>query len=741
MSFEKIYKLIEDVKSFVEGGSSAGAAASAAKAPVVKLPERKKYYITTAINYTNGRPHIGHAYEGVTSDALARWHTMFGREVFFLTGSDEHGQKIANAAEAKGMTPKQLCDDNVKAFKALNKRLKISNHRYIRTTDPDHEDLARLIFKKAHAAGDIYLTDYEGWYNPREEAYVKESDAKKTDYKDPVSGRPYDKHKEPAYFFKMSRYHKWLVEHIKSHPEFIQPDAKRNNILSRLTNDDLTDLCVSRSTFDWGVPLPHIDEESKKHVMYVWFDALSNYLSGIGYPNGKDAKFWPCDVHIIGQDITWFHTVIWPIMLKSAGIPLPRQVFSHGFVNDMKGQKMSKSIGNVIDPNDMIDKYNSDALRFHLLHGCTYGADMKFIEAHLVEEHDSILADSFGNCFRRAQTLCTKLCKSVVPDVPSETEILKQHGFDFETLQTQLDTHYRRFEIKEAMGLTLEACRAVDGYLQARQPWHMKNHADKIPVIKTTLEAMYICAHLLIPAIPDACEVALAQFGQGKSVLQKLRPTLDNLQPGSKIAEPTKENILFPKIAEDKKKANAKKKAPKPKKKNVVTPAIARFTFTCGKIVSVEDHPSADGCFVEQIDVGEAEPRTIVSGLRKYMKKSDLQDRLVVVVSNLAPAPLKGVTSNGMVLVASAEGSDKKEFLTPPKGAKPGDRCVAEGFESYPKSDEIMDIKKKRRKQWKQVHKGLLTDDKCRACFSGKPLTVAGKGPVTVSSLANSQIS
>ena len=329
------------------------------------------FYITTAINYTNGPAHMGHAYEATTSDCIARYARVSGKYpggVYFVTGSDEHGQKIATTAEKDNRRPIDMCNQYVIGFQCLNQRIRISNNDYVRTTSERHKNTARQLWIQCAAAGDIYLDTYEGWYNVREETFVSDSDAAVTDYMDPTSGQPLKKMKEESYFFRMAKYHDILVQHIEQNPSFIQPENFRKFILSRLASDELRDLSISRKTFDWGISVPKGFEE--QHVMYVWMDALSNYLTGVDalHVNGEGqehlSKLWPANVHIIGKDILWFHTVIWPCLLMSAGVSLPKTVYSHGFVNDKDGKKMSKSMGNVVDPQDMLDKYPVDTFRW-----------------------------------------------------------------------------------------------------------------------------------------------------------------------------------------------------------------------------------------------------------------------------------------------------------------------------------------------------------------------------------------
>jgi len=331
------------------------------------------FYITTAINYSNGAPHIGHAYEAATSDVIARHQRLTAKEahpVYFVTGSDEHGQKIAEQAAKEEMEPIEVCDKYVAGFKVLNQRLRVTNDDYVRTTSDRHKRTAKELWNRCHAAGDIYLDTYQGWYNVREETFVTETEAQQNDYKDPVSGLPYRQVEEESYFFKMSKYKERLIQYIEvDNPDFIQPINHKNLILQRLKSDDLRDLSISRTTFNWGIAVPEGFHDH--HVMYVWLDALSNYLTGVNGLGVNDdgsidslEKFWPASVHIIGKDILWFHTVIWPCLLMSAGVPLPKVVFAHGFVNDKEGKKMSKSIGNIVDPHDMLDKYDVDTFRW-----------------------------------------------------------------------------------------------------------------------------------------------------------------------------------------------------------------------------------------------------------------------------------------------------------------------------------------------------------------------------------------
>eukprot|EP00750_Incisomonas_marina_P014021 INCI17585.3.p2 GENE.INCI17585.3~~INCI17585.3.p2 ORF type:complete len:551 (+),score=117.91 INCI17585.3:119-1771(+) len=407
-----------------------------------RQPERvaagEKFYATTAINYTNGKPHIGHAYEAVTADFISRYHRTYGRDVFFLTGSDEHGKKVQQSAEAAGVEPIEIANKYSEGFQALNRQLKISNDRYIRTTDPEHEKTAQMMFQLADDAGDIYLRNYEGWYDVREERFVPDNEAELSGFKD-EHGRPFERHNEASYHFKMSRYQQQLIDHINANPEFIQPESQRNMILSRL-QEPLQDLSASRplSSLKWGIPLP----KDPTHVMYVWFDALTNYISGVNYRNEDDPlrnKFWPCDVHIVGRDIMWFHCVIWPCMLMSAKIPLPRTIFGHGWVLAGNNEKMSKSIGNVVDPVAILERFPSDTFRQYLVEEATYGENMAFQLENMINRHNVQLADTLGNIVHRVCCLIRSIHGGVVPDCAGT----EPRPFDLNELRTDVDAHVK----------------------------------------------------------------------------------------------------------------------------------------------------------------------------------------------------------------------------------------------------------------------------------------------------------
>jgi len=376
--------------------------------------KKDTYYITTAIDYPNGTPHIGHAYEKIIEDVLARWHRLLGKEVFFLTGSDENSQTIVDKAKIAGKPTKEFLDSNVQLFKELYKALNISYDRFIRTTEDHHKKIAQTIFKKVFDKGDIHKGFYEGPYCQSCERFYTEKDL--VEEKCPVHKRPVKTLKEESYFFNMKKYQNQLIQHIEKHPEFIQPDHKQKEILNRL-KEPLRELSVSRTSISWGIRTP-IDD---KHVIYVWFDALLNYVSGLDYPSEKFEKFWPPQAQIIGKDITWFHTVIWPIILIAADLPLPKTVHSHGFVN-FKGEKLSKTTGNIVDPLIIINRYGADALRYYLLREIPAGQDGDYSEEAIVERANADIADSLGNLVNRACILIHKFNEGTIPAPSSQAK-------------------------------------------------------------------------------------------------------------------------------------------------------------------------------------------------------------------------------------------------------------------------------------------------------------------------------
>ncbi|MDP4012615.1 MAG: methionine--tRNA ligase [Candidatus Nanoarchaeia archaeon] len=481
-----------------------------------------KFYITTAIDYPSGSPHLGHAYEKICTDIIARWKRLKGDDVFFLTGTDEHGQKIQKKAEEAGKTPKQYVDQTVKKFQELCKKLNISNDRFIRTTDKDHEKVAQELLQTVYDKGDIYKGEYEGLYCTDCETYYLEKDLNGN--KCPIHDKKVENVKEESYFFKMSKYQDKFLKHLEKNQDFIRPESKRNEIINRI-KEGVRDLSVSRTSFNWGVPVPF----DKKHVQYVWFDALSNYISGIDYPNGKNfKKYWPADIHVIGKDIVWHHTMIWCSMLLSAGIDLPKMVFVHGFIN-LKGEKLSKAKGIIVDPIELTNKYGSDALKYYLIKNVPFGDDGDFSEEALISSVNNELANDLGNLVSRSLAMTEKYYGGKVPKGKNEL------NFDIKRIETLLDN----LELTQGLSEIWKLVNELNKYVNDKKPWEVEN---KDNIIYTILDNMRIISILLSPFLPETIEKINCQLGIKTGKLKETKPNL--LKPGTKTI---KGEILFKK--------------------------------------------------------------------------------------------------------------------------------------------------------------------------------------------------
>ena len=478
------------------------------------------YYVTTAITYPNGAPHVGHAYEYIATDAIARFKRLDGFDVRFLTGTDEHGLKMAQTAQAEGIPTEQLAQRNSDVFQRLQTGLGISFDRFIRTTDTDHLAASAALWERMAAAGDIYLGSYAGWYSVRDEAYFSEAETRLDADGLRVaadSGAPVTWTEEQTYFFRLSAYTDRLLAHYQAHPEFIGPDVRRNEVIS-FVSGGLKDFSISRTSFDWGVPVPGDPD----HVMYVWVDALTNYLTGVGYPDTESemfTRYWPADLHMIGKDIIRFHAVYWPAFLMSAGIELPRRVFAHGFVLN-RGEKMSKSVGNVVDPTHLVDTFGVDAVRYFLLREVPFGQDGSYSEEAIVNRINADLANEFGNLAQRCLSMVARNLDGIVPNpgafTAEDTELLSQADTLLDTTRTHFDD--------QAMHLALEAIwlmlGAANRYFSAQQPWVLAKSATAsdqqrfATVLYTTMEVVRIAALLVSPVMPDSAAKLLDLLGQ-----------------------------------------------------------------------------------------------------------------------------------------------------------------------------------------------------------------------------------
>jgi len=505
----------------------------------------KAFYISTPIYYVNDVPHIGHAYTTLACDVLARYKRARGFEVFFLTGTDEHGQKVEKAAQAKGETPLELADRVMKRFQALWEKLNISNTDFIRTSQERHKKGVRQLFEKIQATGDIYLGEYEDWYCTPCETFWTETQL--MDGCCPDCGRPTEKLKESSYFFRMSKYQEELIRHIEANPDFIQPRSRRNEILN-FVREGLRDLSISRTSFSWGIPVPG----DEKHVIYVWFDALTNYITALGYPDdaeGNFSRFWPADVHVIGKDILRFHTVYWPTFLLAAGIPLPKKVFAHGWWT-VEGQKMSKSLANVVEPNMLVDKYGVDAIRYFLLREVPFGLDGDFSHAALVHRINSDLANDLGNLVSRSTAMLGKYFDGLLPAPAAANDVDAAFTARFPAAVRAVDGHMEELAFNKALQAIWELVGASNKYIDETAPWALaKDPANSQrlgTVMYNLIEAVRLIALLVAPYMPETAGKIFATLGCDATDLSlEGKDGWGGLQPGVKVA---KAEPLFPRI-------------------------------------------------------------------------------------------------------------------------------------------------------------------------------------------------
>ncbi|MFC1728056.1 methionine--tRNA ligase [Nanoarchaeota archaeon] len=606
-----------------------------------------KFYITTAIDYPSAAPHMGHAYEKIVTDVYARWHRLKNDDVFFLTGTDEHGQKLQSAAEKAGLEPKEFVEKQSEKFKKFCELLNISNDDFIKTSETRHEMVAVEIFKKVFAKGDIYLDEYEGLYCTECETFYLEKDL--VDGKCPIHGIEAKQVKEPSYFFKLSKYQDQLLEFIKKNKNFIHPKSRYNEILSRL-KEPLKDLSVSRSTFKWGIPLPNDPE----HIIYVWFDALINYLSGIEYGKDKFRKYWPADIHVIGKDIAWFHTVIWPCMLFAAGIEPPKQVYVHGFINDEHGEKMSKAKGNVIDPLEVIKKYGSDVLKYFMIRSIPSGSDGNFSEKQLVERYNTELANDLGNLISRATKIVEKFGEL-------KNENFKQDLFFDEQIDSA-DKLMGFLEHNKSLDEIWKIVNKINAYMNEKAPWKIQDEKELKEVMYNVLESIRIVNILLSAFIPKTTEKIRNQLGLTEQTFKEISFGIGSFKIGER-------ETLFPKIEYQEKE-------------------LFPLDLRVGKVLSVEEHPAADRLYILKVDVGEE--RQLVAGLREHLTPEELIGKNIVVLYNLKPAKLRGYESKGMVL--AAQKGDKLVVLT--ANDSPGSKVSVDGYETKESRIEFKDFEK-----------------------------------------------
>ncbi|WP_022851310.1 methionine--tRNA ligase [Limisalsivibrio acetivorans] len=621
----------------------------------------KPWYITTPIYYVNDVPHIGHAYTTIACDTAARYKRMTGHDVYFLTGTDEHGQKIEEAAQKRGITPQQLADSVVERFEDLWKNLNIQNDGFVRTTDDRHKEAVQKIFMKMKENGDIYLDHYEGWYCTPCETYWTETQLLDGNCC-PSCGRETKRLKEPSYFFRMSKYGDKLLKHIEDNPDFIQPESRRNEILS-FVREGLRDLSVSRVTFKWGIPVP----DDPEHVIYVWIDALTNYISALDYKNEgeKFQKYWPASYHLVGKDILRFHTVYWPTMLMSAGIPLPERVYAHGWWT-VEGQKMSKSLGNAIEPNWLVETFGVDAIRYFLLREVPFGLDGDFSFKALVHRVNGDLANDLGNLLNRTLGMLNRYFDGVLPEYsdpdPADDALDQKVSEVFDNV----DKHISNLAFNKTLMSIWELVGLYNKYIDEMQPWALAKDESKKgrlgSVLYNILDGARLLSILVEPFMPETAAKMRKQLGVSEKVepapveeLKKLRklPSGAKLGKGEQLFPRLDEKEVFEKVQNQKGPSDAEKKAEKEKEAELIDfKEFLRMEIKAGKILEGEKIKKSDKLLKLKVDVGDPAPRTIVAGIAKSYRPEELVGKTVSVVANLKPAKLMGVESQGMVLAA-----------------------------------------------------------------------------------------
>lgn len=647
----------------------------------------EKFYVTTPIYYVNAEPHIGSSYTTIVGDIISRYKRMRGFDVFYLTGTDEHGQKILQTAKAKNIDPKELCDELSGKFRDLWKELQITNDYFVRTTDEQHMKTVQFFVEKMLENGDIYKGKYEGWYCVPCETYwtkdeIEEKDGKKVC---PSCGREVNWVEEENYFFKLSKYNEPLKKHFKEHPDFVEPEFRKNEMI-KILESGLKDLSITRTTFDWGVPMPN----DPKHVIYVWVDALINYVSALGYPENKELfeKYWPADLHLIGKEINRFHSLIWPAMLMSVGLPLPKKVFAHGWLT-VNGEKISKSLGNAIDPRILVKTYGNDVIRYYLMRDIVFGKDGDFSEDNLITRYNSDLVNDLSNLVHRTLSMVNKYFDGVIP-TPEVKENVDNQLYDLINVTIEKYENYMdKYLFTHALESLWELVRFTNKYIDLTEPWLLGKDESKKSRLSTVmynlLDSIRIISLLISPIMPNTTIKILEKLSieNPEKYIRNENIKIGLLQSGKKvnIGDPvfkridvkTWKKVIIMKKEEKKmeeKKVEEKKSEEKLENVLIDIDYFKNIDLRVAEILEAEKVKKSRKLIKLQLDLGELGKRQIVAGIANYYEPENLIGKKIIIVANLKPAKLMGIESNGMLLAAKI--NDKLVLLTTDGDIEPG---------------------------------------------------------------------